>query len=91
MLVCLYVNDKACTYVCVCVCVCVCYNILLERSYFTLLCLFCLQQSKSAICIHIGEGNGNPPQDSDLENSMGRRAWWATIRGLAKRWTRLND
>ena len=25
-----------------------------------------------------GEGNGNPPQYSSLENSMDRGAWWAT-------------
>ena len=25
-----------------------------------------------------GEGNGNPPQYSCLENSMDREAWWAT-------------
>ena len=28
-----------------------------------------------------GEGNGNPLQYSRLENSMGREAWWATVRG----------
>ena len=26
-----------------------------------------------------GEGNGNPPQYSCLENSMDRGAWWATV------------
>ena len=26
-----------------------------------------------------GEGNGNPPQYSCVENSMDRGAWWATI------------
>ena len=26
-----------------------------------------------------GEGNGNPLQDSCLENSMDRGAWWATV------------
>ena len=31
-----------------------------------------------------GEGNGNPLQDSGLENPMDRRAWWATIPGVAK-------
>ena len=31
-----------------------------------------------------GEGNGNPLQYSCLENSTGRGAWWATIRGVAK-------
>jgi len=32
-----------------------------------------------------GVGNGNLLQYSCLENSMGRRAWWATIHGVAKR------
>ena len=31
-----------------------------------------------------GEGNGNPFQYSCLENSMNRRAWWATVHGIAK-------
>ena len=31
-----------------------------------------------------GEGNGNPLQHSCLENSVDRRAWWATVRGVAK-------
>ena len=31
-----------------------------------------------------GEGNGYPLQYSCLENSMGRRAWWATVYGVAK-------
>ena len=31
-----------------------------------------------------GEGNGNPLQYSCLENSMDRRAWWATVHGVAK-------
>ena len=35
-----------------------------------------------------GEGNGNPLQCSCLENSMGRGAWWATVHGVAKSWTR---
>ena len=29
-----------------------------------------------------GEGNGNPPQYSCLENSMDRGAWWATVHGV---------
>ena len=28
-----------------------------------------------------GEGKGNPLQNSCLENSMGRGAWWATVCG----------
>ena len=31
-----------------------------------------------------GEGNGNPPQYSCLENSMDRAAWLATVQGVAK-------
>ena len=31
-----------------------------------------------------GEGNGNPLQCSCLENSMDRRAWWATVHGVTK-------
>ena len=31
-----------------------------------------------------GGGNGNPPQYSCLENSMDRRAWWATVHGVTK-------
>ena len=38
-----------------------------------------------------GEGNGNPLQYSQLGNPMDRGAWRATVRGVAKSWTRLND
>ena len=31
-----------------------------------------------------GEGNGNPLQDSCLENPMDRGTWWATVHGVAK-------
>ena len=37
-----------------------------------------------------GEGNGNPLQDSCLENPMDRGAWWVTVHGVTKSWTRLN-
>ena len=37
------------------------------------------------------EGNGYPLQYSCLENSMDRRAWWATVHGVAKSRTRLSD
>ena len=32
-------------------------------------------------------GNGNLLQNSCLENSMEREAWWATVQGLTKSWT----
>ena len=38
-----------------------------------------------------GEGNGNSLQYSCLENSMDGGAWWATVHGVAKSWTRLSD
>ena len=38
-----------------------------------------------------GEGNGNPLQYSCLENSMDRGAWQATVHGVAKSQTRLNN
>ena len=31
-----------------------------------------------------GEENGNPFQDSCLENPADRGAWWATVRGVTK-------
>ena len=37
------------------------------------------------------EGNGNPLQYSCLENSMDGGAWWATVHGVTKSWTRLSD
>ena len=36
-----------------------------------------------------GEGNGNPPQCSCLENPRGSRAWWAAVYGVAQSRTRL--
>ena len=38
-----------------------------------------------------GEGNSNPLQYSCLENSMDGGAWRATIHGVVKSRTRLND
>ena len=38
-----------------------------------------------------GEGNGNPLQYSCLENPMDGEAWWATVHGVAKSWTRLRN
>ena len=39
----------------------------------------------------LGEGSGNPLQYSYLENSMDRVAWQATVHGVAKHSTRLNN
>ena len=38
-----------------------------------------------------GEGNGNPFQYFCLENSMDRGVWWATVHGVTKSPTQLND
>ena len=38
-----------------------------------------------------GEGNGNPPQFSCLENLMDRGAWWTTVHGVTKNQTRLSN
>ena len=35
------------------------------------------------------EGNGNPLQDSCLENPKDRGAWWATVHRVAKGQTRM--
>ena len=32
----------------------------------------------------LGGGHGYPLQDSCLENLMDRRAWWATVHGVAE-------
>ena len=37
----------------------------------------------------IGEGNGNPPQCSCLENPRDGGAWWAAVYGVAQSQTRL--
>ena len=38
-----------------------------------------------------GVGNGNLLQNSCLENSMDRGAWWAIVQGVAKSWTGLSN
>ena len=38
-----------------------------------------------------GEGNGNPLQYSCPENSMNIGAWWSTVPGVMKSWTRLSE
>ena len=39
----------------------------------------------------LGEGNSYPLQYSFLENPVNRGAWWATVHGVTKSWTRLNE
>ena len=39
----------------------------------------------------IGESNGTPLQYSCLENPMDGGAWWATVHGVPKSWTRLSN
>ena len=41
------------------------------------------------VSLFIGEGNGNPLQDSCLENPRDRGAWWAAVYGVAQSRTRL--
>ena len=41
---------------------------------YNVLVISAIYQCKSVIIIHIGEGNGNPLQDSCLENPMDRGA-----------------
>ena len=38
-----------------------------------------------------GEGNGHPLQYSCLENPMTKRNWQATVHGVSKSWTQLNN
>ena len=38
-----------------------------------------------------GKGSGSPLQYSFLENSMDKRAWWATVHGVAKSQTELGE
>ena len=38
-----------------------------------------------------GEGNGNPPQCSCLENPMDRGAWRAAVHGVAQSRTRVTE
>ena len=57
--------------------------------------LLAFQMSNSSTIVQnhqlFGEGNGNPLQYSRLENSMGRKAWWAIVHGAAESWTWLSN
>ena len=39
----------------------------------------------------LGGSGGNPLQYFRLGNPMDREAWWATVHGITKSWTRLSD
>ena len=45
---------------------------------------------KQAIPHISGAGNGNPLHHGCLENPMDKEAWWTTVHGVVKTWTRLN-
>jgi len=55
----------------------------------TYLIVYQVTYSSSELCY--GEGNGTPLQYSCLENPMDGGAWWATVHGVAKSWTRLSN
>ena len=38
-----------------------------------------------------GEGNGTPLQYSCPENPLDGGAWWASVQGVVRSWTRLSD
>ena len=53
---------------------------------------FAIFSSHSEVCLFtLLEGNGTPLQYSGLENPVDRGAWWATVHGVEKSWTRLSD
>ena len=72
----------------------VCLCILATSSYYLLL-LLGAYHSYPLLCPYffslscIGEGNGNPPQCSCLENPRDRGACWAAIDGVTQSGTRL--
>ena len=47
--------------------------------------------SNSTLGRSLGGGNGNLLPYSCLENPVDRGAWWATVHGVTKGWTQLND
>ena len=47
---------------------------------------------KFTLVLASGEGNGNPLQYSfPWRIPLDRGAWWATVHGVTKSWTRLNN
>ena len=45
----------------------------------------------TGVGVGVGEGDDTPLQYSCLENPMDGGAWWATVHGVAKSWTRLSN
>ena len=70
----------------------VCLDVLYKQMWFLLNICFLPRSLRFWYTIlGIGEGNGNPLQYYCLENPMVRGAWYATVHGVAKSWTRLSD
>ena len=78
-------------------CVCVCVNVLMPAGFpggSEVKASACNAGDLGLIPVSgrsPGEGNGNPLQYSCLENLMDGGAWWATVHGVTKSRTRLND
>ena len=49
------------------------------------------QADSQGLTATVGEGNGNPLQDSCLKDPMDGGAWWATVHEVVKSRTRLSD
>ena len=49
------------------------------------ICLGHTAGKRWSLILNTGEGNGNPLQNSCLENSIDRGAWWATVHGVPER------
>ena len=49
------------------------------------------QVTRARSLVRTRKGVGNPLQDSCLNNSMDRGAWWLIVHGVEKSWTRLRD
>ena len=73
------------SFVCVCVCGCVCGCVGVSR-------VGVVRGKQKGVGLECCQEKAmvTPPQ-SCLENPVDRRAWWATVHGVAKSWTRLSD
>ena len=68
-----------------------CSSLILFVFNYTFPCICLLRLMASVQSLGIGEGNGNPPQYSCLENPMDGGAWWAAAHGVARSRTQLSD